>query len=171
MPLDHDDATSLNIHRVTPLDIHNKEFRKSFRGYAEDEVDEFLDLVVAEMERIIRLNGDLQASISGLESRLEHYRGLEETLKNAIILAQKAADEIRESATKEAAVIKNEALLEAKRLKDEAGQAVEESYRQVDKNKNRLRRFNAEMKAFLQSTLELLSKGAEDIESGMEENS
>ena len=47
----------VDIRRLSPLDIHNKEFSKSFRGYSENEVDEFLDLVVAEFERLIRSEG------------------------------------------------------------------------------------------------------------------
>ncbi len=165
-----DSGTPLNIHRLTPLDIHNKEFKKSFRGYSEDEVDEFLDLVVAEFEKIIRLNEDLQASISGLESRLEHYKGLEETLKNAILLAQKAADEIRESAAREAGIIRKEAAMDAERLKNQAQEALRESFGEIDRNKNRLRRFHAEMRAFLQSTLEFLAKGTENLEANMGED-
>ncbi len=93
-----DPEATLQIRRLTPLDIHNKEFKKGFRGYDESEVDEFLDLIVAEFERLVRQNDELQATISGLESRLEHYKGLEETLKNSIVLAQKTADETRECA-------------------------------------------------------------------------
>lgn len=105
--------TSMRIPRLTPLDIHNKEFIKSFRGYNEDEVDEFLDLVVAEFEGFIRENEELHASIAGLEARIGHYKGLEETLKNAIVLAQKAADQIKESAAREADVIMEEARRQA----------------------------------------------------------
>ena len=93
-------VTSTRIPRLTPLDIHNKEFTRSFRGYNEEEVDEFLDLIVAELEWYMRENEELQANIAGLESRINHYKGLEETLKNAIVLAQKAADQIKESATR-----------------------------------------------------------------------
>ncbi|HHY45043.1 MAG TPA: DivIVA domain-containing protein, partial [Firmicutes bacterium] len=87
-PTDESKPLDVEVRRLTPLDIHNKEFSKAFRGYSEDEVDEFLDLVVAEFERLIRTQEELQVELSGLESRIEHYRGLEETLKNAIVLAQ-----------------------------------------------------------------------------------
>lgn len=35
---------------LTPLDIHNKEFSKGFRGYNEDEVNEFLDQIMKDLE-------------------------------------------------------------------------------------------------------------------------
>jgi cell division initiation protein len=164
-----DSSAPLNMHKLTPLDIHNKEFRKSFRGYCEDEVDEFLDLVVAEFERILRLNEDLQASIAGLESRLEHYKGLEETLKNAILLAQKAADEIRESAVREAGITRKEAVMDAERIRNQAQEALRESYEEIERNKNRLRRFQAEMRTFLQSTLDFVIQGTESLEDSISE--
>ena len=42
---------------LTPLDIHNKEFKRSFRGYNEDEIDDFLDQVVNDYEKLFRENG------------------------------------------------------------------------------------------------------------------
>lgn len=156
-------TTPMSVHRLTPLDVHNKEFKKSFRGYNEDEVDEFLDLVVAEFERLIRTTEELQSQISGLESRVEHYKGLEETLKNAIVLAQKTSDEIKEAAAREADAIKRQALLEADRVKDEANDLMRKSYEEIESQRGRLRRFKAEFKAFLQSTLELLDSGSDGI--------
>ena len=44
---------------LTPLDIHNKEFSRSFRGYDEDQVNEFLDQVIKDYEALIRENKDL----------------------------------------------------------------------------------------------------------------
>ncbi len=160
-----DDAgvTPASIHRLTPLDIHNKEFAKTFRGYSEDEVDEFLDLVVAEFERLIRANEELQSTISGLESRIEHYRGLEETLKNAIVLAQKAADDIKEAAAREADATKRQATADADRIRDEANAALKKSYEETESQRNRLMRFKVELRSFLQSALQMVDTGADGI--------
>jgi cell division initiation protein len=156
-------AAPANLHRLTPLDVHNKEFRKVFRGYSEDEVDDFLDLVVAEFERLIRVNDGLQSDVSGLESRVEHYKGLEETLKNAIVLAQKTSDEIKEVATREAEVVRREAMAEADQIRDEADRALKKSYEEIETQRNRLMRFQVELKSFLQSALELVEKGPSGI--------
>ncbi|HHW17708.1 MAG TPA: DivIVA domain-containing protein [Firmicutes bacterium] len=156
--------------RITPLDIHNKEFSRSFRGYNEDEVDEFLDLVVAEFERLIRENEELQSTIAGLESRIEHYKGLEETLKNAIVLAQKAADEIKEAAAREAEAIKRQAEIRAAKIQAEASEALRKSQEGIEIQKQRLLKFRAEMKAFLESTLELLDENVNRIIAGLEDD-
>lgn len=153
--------TGVPVHKLTPLDIHNKEFAKTFRGYSEDEVDEFLDLIVAEFERLIRMNEELSANISGLESRVEHYKGLEETLKNAIVLAQKTSDEIKEAAAREADAVKRQAEAEADRIRNEAGSALKKSYEDVQDQRNRLTRFKVELRSFLQSTLDMVDTGAD----------
>lgn len=160
---DDSNPTAIDAHRLSPLDIHNKEFSKAFRGYNEDEVDEFLDLMVAEFERLIRAHEELQSEMSGLEARLEHYRGLEETLKNAIVLAQKTADEIRESSQKEAEVIKRQAQLDADRIRDQANEALKKSYEELDSARQALFRFRTEFKSLLQSTVEMLEEGTSGI--------
>lgn len=162
-PTDESKPLDVEVRRLTPLDIHNKEFSKAFRGYSEDEVDEFLDLVVAEFERLIRTQEELQVELSGLESRIEHYRGLEETLKNAIVLAQKTADEIKEAALRETDAIKRQALLDAQRTREEAQEMVKKSYEEVDRARQTLLRFKAEFKSFLESTMEMLESGTSGI--------
>ncbi|MGI6631956.1 MAG: DivIVA domain-containing protein [Bacillota bacterium] len=160
---DDSNPTGADFHRLSPLDIHNKEFTKSFRGYNEDEVDEFLDLVVAEFERLVRTNEELQAEISGLEAKLEHYRGLEETLKNAIVLAQKTADEIKESSHREADAIRRQAQLDADRIRDQANESLKKSYEEIDAARQALLRFRAEFKSFLQTTGDMLDAGTEKV--------
>lgn len=46
--------TEVAIVPLTPLDIHNKEFSRGFRGYDEDEVNEFLDQIIKDYEMLIR---------------------------------------------------------------------------------------------------------------------
>ncbi len=155
--------TSMRIPRLTPLDIHNKEFIKSFRGYNEDEVDEFLDLVVAEFEGFIRENEELHASIAGLEARIGHYKGLEETLKNAIVLAQKAADQIKESAAREADVIMEEARRQADITRAQAEELRRRTYEDLEVQRQKAVRFKTEMRTLLQSTLEMLDDNIDNI--------
>ena len=58
---------------LTPADVHNVAFSKppiGKRGYNEDEVDAFLDLVEAELARLIEENDDLREQVSQLDQRL-----------------------------------------------------------------------------------------------------
>lgn len=55
---------------LTPLDIHNKEFTRGFRGYDEDEVNEFLDQVIKDYEIVIRQKKELEREVNQLNERL-----------------------------------------------------------------------------------------------------
>lgn len=83
---------------LTPMEIHNKEFPRSFRGYNEDEVDRFLDEVVEEFERLYKENLEIRDRISMLHEQITHYKTMENTLKETLITAQKTADEVVENA-------------------------------------------------------------------------
>ena len=79
---------------ITPLDIQNKEFKKSFRGYKESEVDQFLDEIIEDYEKLYKENIELKDKILILTEQIKQYNNLEETLKDTLIVAQSTADEV-----------------------------------------------------------------------------
>ena len=105
---------------LTPLDIHNKEFSRRFRGYDEDEVNEFLDQVIKDYEALIRDNKEMQTQLTTLQEKLGHFTNIEETLSKAIIVAQDAADELKTNAKKEAQLIIRESEKNADRIINES---------------------------------------------------
>jgi cell division initiation protein len=105
---------------LTPIDIQNKEFNRSIRGFSPAEVDEFLDRVAKEMENLIKENMTCREQLSHVKDKLNHYHKLEETLHNAIIVAQETAEEVKRNAAKEAELIRREADRDAARIMDEA---------------------------------------------------
>lgn len=107
---------------VTPLDIHNKEFSKKFRGYDPDEVDGFLDQIIQEFETLIKEKSFLKEQAEELTKQLAHYQNLEETIQKTLVVAQDAAEDVKASAKKQADLIIQEARLQAGRI-IEAGQA------------------------------------------------
>ncbi|MEW6724295.1 MAG: DivIVA domain-containing protein [Bacillota bacterium] len=144
---------------LTPLDIHNKEFGRAFRGYNEEEVDEFLDQVVREFESLIMENNALKEELARVNREIDHYQNIEETLNNTLIVAQRAADEVRANAEKEADLLVREAKAKADRLlADEQAQVrrVREEYESLQKQ---LEYFRAKMRGFLQAQLEIFSEG------------
>lgn len=116
---------------LTPLDIHNKEFHRAFRGYAEAEVDEFLDQIVRDLEALLKEKNALEERVEELESRLSNYQALEETLKQTLILAETTADEVRANARREAEIILKEAQTKAKEIMDEAEARAQLSIREA----------------------------------------
>jgi cell division initiation protein len=105
---------------ITPMDIQNKEFERSFRGYDIEDVDEFLDRVAKDIEGLMRENMELKDQINQLLEKNKNYQKLEETMHNAIVVAQETAEEVKHSAKREADLIIREAESEAKRIIDEA---------------------------------------------------
>ena len=88
---------------LTPLDIENKRFKKEVFGYNQIEVEDFLSTVSAEYEKVFKDNAAALARIGMLTDAIRQYKSMEETLQNAMTIAQKSGDEIRTEA-KEAAV-------------------------------------------------------------------
>ena len=101
---------------LTPMDIHNKEFKRRFRGYDMDEVDEFLDQVIRAFETLITENTHVKEQLQHTDDKLEQYRNLEETLNRTLVVAQSAADELKANARREADLIIQEARLQAERI-------------------------------------------------------
>ncbi|HSW35520.1 MAG TPA: DivIVA domain-containing protein [Candidatus Limnocylindrales bacterium] len=105
---------------ITPMDIQNKEFERSFRGYDIEDVDEFLDRVAKDIEKYIRENTDLKDQMEQLLEKNKSYRKLEETMHNAIVVAQEAAEDVKHNARREAELIRKEAEREAQRIIEDA---------------------------------------------------
>ena len=103
---------------LTPMDIHGREFKKGLRGYKESEVDEFLDRVVADYEKLWRDNEKLKEQIRFNEKEINHYRNLERNLQDTLVVAQKTADEVVSAAKKNAREMRENAVRESKTMYD-----------------------------------------------------
>ncbi|HAZ0868442.1 TPA: DivIVA domain-containing protein [Enterococcus faecium] len=90
---------------LTPLDIQNKTFPTKMRGYNQDEVDDFLDLVVRDYEALTQRNRELEKAVKHSEEKLEYFNELKDALNQSIIVAQDTADKVKTSASKESEVI------------------------------------------------------------------
>ncbi len=116
--------------KLTPLDIRHKDFKRGMRGYADVEVDEFLDEVADEYERLFKENIDLNERLESLQEKIAGYKRIEETLQKTLISAQASAEELKQNATKEAQLILRDAELKARQMVNETyteKQAIEQS--------------------------------------------
>lgn len=150
---------------LTPLDIQNKEFRRAFRGYHDEQVDEFLDQIIKDYTELMNESIVLKEQVEGLRGQLGQYHQLEETLNKTLIVAQQTAEEVRSNARKEAEVILQEARLQAERLV-EAGQA---KARKIVADHEELLKtshvFRSKLRSMVKAQLELLEHdtgGTED---------
>ena len=106
--------------KLTPLDIRHKEFKRGMRGYVDEEVDEFLDQIADEFERLFKDNIDLGERVENLEEQVTRYRRIEETLQKTLVSAQQSAEELKQNATKEGQLILRDAELKARQMVNES---------------------------------------------------
>ncbi|MTI95018.1 MAG: DivIVA domain-containing protein [Firmicutes bacterium] len=142
---------------LTPLDIHNKEFSKGFRGYDEDEVNEFLDRIVKDYEAIVKENMAMKQKIEEYKDKLEHYTKIEETLHNAIVVAQQTAKEVKETAMSEAELIRKEAERESRRGIEESQVRAKKIQREVEELVKQAHVFRSRFRSLLEAQLEIVN--------------
>lgn len=146
---------------LTPLDVLHKEFRQSLRGLRERDVQEFLRQVANSLEETLAHNAELREKVQSLERRLLHYEKIEETMQNALVLAQKSAEDTRLGSQKQAEVILADAEQKRKQILEEArtrGADIEREYAEL---KQQRRMFEMEFRALLQAHLEALERRAD----------
>jgi len=114
---------------LTPLDIRRYDFgAKSFRGYDEKKVEDFRNQVAEELERLTRLNQELDSKARGFHEQLRAFRERDKALNEALVSAQQLRSEIREQAEREAQLILREARAEGERQLD----AIRNDTRQLE---------------------------------------
>ena len=121
---------------LTPLEVRQKkgDFRRSFRGYDAELVNDFLDLVADRMEELVKENMALRDSVEGLQEEVVLYRDKERALSDALMAAQRLREDARSHAEKEGELMIREARLAAETAREEALRALareEEALRQA----------------------------------------
>ncbi|OZI13300.1 septum formation initiator [Bacillaceae bacterium SAS-127] len=142
---------------LTPLDIHNKEFSRGFRGYDEDEVNSFLNQVIKDYELIIREKKDLEEQLAGQTERLDYFSNIEETLNKSIVIAQETAEEVKRNAHKEAKLLIREAEKNADRIVDESLAKARKIAIEIEELKKQSKVFRMRFKMLMEAQLDLLS--------------
>ena len=146
--------------RITPMDIEQQEFSRSFRGYSEEEVDDFLDKIVKDYEELINENVRLNEEIEKMQEKLKEFSQIEETLRNSLLNAQKSAEEMKGRVENEAKVIIEKAEMEAKALKRQVLQSEDLMKNEIDN----LRRYKFIFKEKFKSMLNLYLRMIENEE-------
>lgn len=142
---------------LTPLDIHNKEFSKTFRGFDEDEVNEFLDQVIKDYEMIIREKKELESQVKEMKEKLTHFSNIEETLNKSIVVAQEAAEEVKSTAQKEAKLIIREAEKNADRIVNEALSKARKIAIEIEDLKKQSKVFRNRFKLLIEAQLDMIN--------------
>ncbi len=139
---------------ITPLDIQNKEFSKSVRGYKEEDVDGFLDLLTLDLEKILEENRKLKDQVKSLSVEVERYRNSEGAVLETLEAAKALMGDISASAEKRAEILLKNAELDAELIQREAKESIERLNEELVGMRNRLNIFRTRYRSLLESELE-----------------
>ena len=143
--------------RLTPLEIQKHRFSRKWKGLDPTEVGAFLDMAAEEMEALARENARLEGRIRGLEEENADHRERERILKDTLMSAQKASDDIRGAAQAKAELMVREAEDSSERLTHNALQRAAE----IEKAIHELKLQRASFRLEVQKMLELFQQALE----------
>ena len=144
---------------LTPLDIENKRFAKQMmNGYNVDEVDDFLDEIGAEYAKKQRELNETQKEAEELKKSLEHYKTIESTLQNTLIMAQSTAEEVKNVAKQKADQIINDAKAVSQKECDSIQNQIVLKRKELEDLQKQFDIYKAKMESLLISQLELIKE-------------
>ena len=142
---------------ITPLDIENKKFSKQMmNGYSVEEVDDFLDDLTVDYSKNYKEITELRTKVEELNKSLQHYKTIEETLQNTLVMAQTTAEDVKNVAKQQADQIINEAKGTAQKQANDLENEILSKKKELDDVKKQFDIYKAKMESLLISQLELL---------------
>jgi cell division initiation protein len=141
---------------ITPLDITQKQFRKVFRGLDPEEVEAFLGLVAVEFEALVNNVMALREDNHRKTEDIAEYRSRERALQETLVAAQKASEEIRESARKEAEITISDAELQAEKIVQAAHARFLRIVDDINELKRQRLQFETNVRTLAESHLKLV---------------
>jgi cell division initiation protein len=142
--------------KITPLDIQQKRFSRAVRGYDREEVEAFLSLAASTVEDLVKELNALREELHRRDEELAAHRDLERTLQETLVTAQRASDDIRESARKEGEITIGEAELQAEKIVQGARQRFQRIVDDVQEMKRLRIQFESQVRSIVDAHAKLL---------------
>lgn len=146
----------------TPNDLQNINFKKTLMGYSEDMVNDVLDKVIEDYSAYIHENIELKDRVAVLNEGIQHYKTIEESLQNTLLVAQQTSEEIKKNAYEKAENIVKEAEVKAQKIINDANQEVIKIRFEYEEVKKRLHIFKSRAETLLLSQMEVLKQMFEE---------
>lgn len=141
---------------LTPQDIDSKIFKQTMRGYAVDEVETFLQEVSEDYARLYRENLAAKERIEMLSDAVRQYKAMEETLQNALSVAKRSGDDVKQNAYDRAEVIVRDAQIRTEEMIENANGEVEKIRYQYEQMKRSVEVFRAKVVSLLHAQLDII---------------
>jgi cell division initiation protein len=149
--------------KLTPVDVQHKEFKKSIQGYAREEVDQFLDDIIEQLEADVEERTRLETLVAELQEKVSHFKAMEDSLRSTLVLAQRTADELKASAHKEVDLIKQRAKLDVEEDLRNVRQQIAEAKAELQRVNDKSVAAKHDLRNFLTRQLDLL----DDVKPGV----
>lgn len=143
---------------ITPNEILSKEFESKFRGYDIDQVNDFLDIVRVDYEKALEKNDEFKRKLADSEEKLEYFAQLQDSLNSSIMVAQDAAERLKQNARKEAELILFEAEREADRIVSDASDQAKRIYNENEELKRNSGIYRQRLTQIIESHLAMIQE-------------
>ncbi|MBQ9273065.1 MAG: DivIVA domain-containing protein [Mogibacterium sp.] len=148
---------------IMPIDIDKKEFSRDKKGYNSREVDEFLDIIVADYEKVLNDNRSMAHKIKALEKQLEEAQKDDNAMVETLETAKKLMADISASAERRAELMIRDAELEAENMLLDAKVNVRKLTDEHEILSTKVRRLKENFRKMLKSELDSLDGDDFDI--------
>ncbi len=141
---------------ITPSDIESKQFASAKKGYNKDEVDEFLDLIILDMEKLIRENRQLKEELSKAHVQVDKHMSSETSVYETLEAAKALMSDIAASAERRAEILLKNAEMEADLITKEAKESISRLTDEASRMKTKVEMLRGRYKNLLETELERL---------------
>ena len=135
-----------------------EKFSYEANGYNRNQVNQFVEEVITQTEGIIKRCKEQKNEIENLRQELEHYKNIETSLKDAIIRAEEAGDNIKRMAREESEMIVTDAKHNASRIVNEALLKAEKIEVQSERLQNNIKIFKRKLKLIVEQQIEVVDE-------------
>ncbi len=148
---------------ITPLDVQKQQFKKSLNGYNRDEVDDYMSMVADALEKHINENIMLKEKLDRKDEEIKHYKNIERTMSDTLVVAKQTAEELTTSAKQSAQNTINQAEIDAQTIINKAEETVAETMRRHHEMEKDLEAFRMRLEAMLRAQLEIVANYSNDL--------
>ncbi len=143
---------------LTPLEIQKIEFKKKMGKYIANDVDEVFGVISADYEAMYKENIKLRDKLEVLEDLVNKYKSMEDTMRDTLVVAQKAADDLSKSAAQKAENIIAQAEKEAEMIREGARAAANQTTNESSKLKNEIYTYSVQVANILEAQKQLVAE-------------
>lgn len=152
--------------RITPIEIQQHQFKSRLLGYDSTAVDQFLELLADELERLHKQNHELKETLARTRTALDQMKEREKALQETLMTAQQVTDELKSNARKESEIVLAEAKLQGEQIVRSAEERRIQLINEIQEVKRQKISFESGLRALIESHMKLLNLDVVSIGGG-----